>query len=426
MTLSFGLWTAVTGVASAVVITVQLRYFARSRLRVKSILADDGTSVTVTIKNSSRVEKVIDKIRVVSPDGGDSVITDVRYEDFADGTFKAVELAGESSVDIVIKAPKGRQFDPKIKLFVFGAGQTKVSRPSIAVPSIPSGAASVLLSDDAGPSVRKITRPPLTYLQSFTLAFFAIVTTTGIVYLLLSGIALKSQQTAFDYSRLERTAVQVLLFGAAIGVTAMAVIEVIKRITPVRAAYHVSALSKRLGPDSFSLLREVITVRQRNVTFFDLPIEQLTGQIGAALDQIVANIEVVPITWNPELEQGTADQPAPLIKRRLELLNAVIGRQFFVVTQENQGKSSLFKGFTGQESRRDLETALRSALDAGLDNIQLSVGYGWKRLVRLSAALISAISAVAISVLNGASYRLALAAFLERYSKPWFSRKSYP
>jgi hypothetical protein len=40
------------------------------------------------------------------------------------------------------------------------------------------------------------------------------------------------------------------------------------------------------------------------------------------------------------------------------------------------------------------------------------VGYGWKRLVRLSAAFVSAASAVAISLLKGASYRIVLVAFL--------------
>lgn len=264
------------------------------------------------------------------------------------------------------------------------------------------------------------TRSPLAVPLLIALVFLTIAAVIGIVYVLLSGIALKSHQTAFDFSRLERAALQLLLFGIAVGVTAMAVIEVIKRTTPVRAAYHVAVLSRRLGPDSYAVLRDLVTGRRQNLLLLDLPIEQLTGQIGAALDQIVAGLDVIPVVWSPELEQGTVNKPAPPVRARLELLNAVVGRQFFVVTEKDQGAPPSKdqgappsdKKSTSQELQRDLETALRSALDAGLDNVQLSVGSGWKRLVRLSAALVSAVAALIISILNGETYEIVLIAFL--------------
>ena len=405
------------------------RYEARLRLPLRSQLADDGTAIEVVITNRGRVGKIIDVLEALSVDDT-SVIPGVRYKGSPDGAFSPFELSGRSSIRIVIEAPEDKPFREGTKLRVGSdAGQKRVIRPKPAQGPIPLGSTSDLPSATASPGQEKKIRSPLAVpLLIAALVFSTVAAVIGIVYVLLSGIALKSHQAAFDFSRLERAALQLLLFGIAVGVTAMAVIEVIKRTTPVRAAYHVAVLSRRLGPDSYAVLRDLVTGRRQNVILLDLPIEQLTGQIGAALDQIVAGLDVIPIVWSPEREQGTVNKPAPPLRARLELLNAVVGRQFFVVTEKDQGappdkdkgsppsKDQIVlpgdEKSTAQELRRDLETALRSALDAGLDNVQLSVGSGWKRLVRLSAAAVSAIAALIISILNGETYEIVLIAFL--------------
>lgn len=411
--LAFGIGLLVSIAVAGLSVLIAWRSWSpiNLRLRIRSRVAANGAAVEVVITNRGRTGEIIDKLEVLSSDDN-VVIPGVLYEGFPDSTFRALELSGKSSMRIVIEAPKSKPFKDDIKLLVgFNAGQERTIEPRRSAPAS-FGVASVLPSGTTGSGAQKKIRSPLAVLLFIVLVSFAIVVITGIVYLLLSGIVLKSHQVDFDFSRLERAALQILFFGIAIGVTAMAVIEVIKRTTPIRAAYHVAALSKRLGHDSYTLLRDIITARRRSVTFFDLPIEQLTGQIGAALDQIVANIEVIPIVWDPKLEQGTVNQPSPSIRQRLELLNAVVGRQFFVVTEEDQSTPSVAEKPSEQELQRDLETALRSALDAGLDNIQLSLGSGWKRLVRISAAFVSAASALAISILNGATYQIVLIAFL--------------
>ena len=399
----------------------------RRGLRLSPRLAADGATIEVEIKNRGRTGKTIDSLKVVSADAKE--IPGVRYEGFPDGKFRAIELPRISSTRIVITAPEGGTFDDAIYLVASFDGQRKVIIPRPPTAGSVSGTASAPSSATTGPGLEeKKVRSPLAVPLLVPLVFATIAAVIGIVYVLLSGIALKSHQAAFDFSRLERAALQLLLFGIAVGVTAMAVIEVIKRTTPIRAAYHVAVLSRRLGPDSYAVLRDLVTGRRQNVILLDLPIEQLTGQIGAALDQIVASLDVIPVVWSPELEQGTVNKPAPPVRARLELLNAVVGRQFFVVTEKDEGAPSgkdqtappsndqsppsSDKKPAAQELQRDLETTLRSALDAGLDNVQLSVGSGWKRLVRLSAALVSALAALIISILNGETYEIVLIAFL--------------
>jgi hypothetical protein len=263
---------------------------------------------------------------------------------------------------------------------------------------------------------------------SAMLAFFAALIAA---YLLLSAVLVK-RQAAFDFAKLEKSAIQILLFGIAVGVTAMAIIEVLKRLLPIRAVYHIALLSKNLGRESFDFLAEAISGNRRRAIFFDLPIEQLSAQIGVVLDQIVAAIEVMPIVWDPLTERGFVGEHSISMKHRLELVNAVVGRPFFVLQQQEplatpSGANEVPATPSGAnevpatpsevnaELRRDMETALRSALDSRLDTLQLSVASGWKRVVRLSAALVSAASALALSVLSGVNYQVLLVALLAAF-----------
>lgn len=267
-------------------------------------------------------------------------------------------------------------------------------------------------------------------LVAFTIAFglTAIAAAGSVLYFLLSNLLTSGSQTAAEFGHLQKAAVQILLFSAAVGVIAMAALEVIKRLTPVRALYHASALSRRLGSEPAELLTEM--VYRHRYSNLDVPIEQLTAQLQTALDQIVASVPEMALTWRPADEVAVVREGPSLAERRLIVLNAVIGRNFFEfgspkdVTSDPAGTPHISadisaasaapgKGPSSEdESLRTMEIALRSSVDAGLDSLQVAIGSGWKRLVRLSAALVAAVSAIAVSALYGVGYVALLVAML--------------
>lgn len=256
----------------------------------------------------------------------------------------------------------------------------------------------------------------------------AVGAAASIIYFLLFNVLSNSSRTAADFARLEKAALQILLFSIAVGVIAMAVLEAVKRLTPIRAVYHLRALTSRLGAGSTDFLSETISHGRRRTTPFDLPVEQLTAQIGAALDQIVSSIEMLPLAWQPVEESAIFDGVvSPLVHQRLQLVNAIIGREFFTIAPPApDGSPAPASPTEDTDLRRDMEAILRVALDAGLDNLQLSIGSDWKRLVRLSASIISAVSALAVSVLYGVDVTVllvsAVGAFVLGGFFAWLSR----
>jgi hypothetical protein len=250
-------------------------------------------------------------------------------------------------------------------------------------------------------------RSALVLVIALLFGLIAVGAAASLTYFLLFNLLSNPDRTAADLGRLETAAFQILLFSIAVGIIAMAVLEVLKRLTPIRALYHLWTLSNHLGRGPAEFLGDVVSHGRRRTAPFDLPIEQLTAQLGAALDQITSSVITLPIVWDPVNESGLfSEVPSPLTQSRFDLINAVAGRPFFVFhsspsTPSGDGPSTTSKD--GADPQRDMEGVLRAALDSGLDNLQLSIGSGWKRLVRLSAAIISAIAALTVSVLNNVS-----------------------
>ena len=268
----------------------------------------------------------------------------------------------------------------------------------------------------------------LTLIIGLNFGLLAVGAAASLTYFLLYNVLNSSNTTAADFARLEKAAFQILLFSVAVGVIAMAVLEVLKRLTPVRALYHLRALSHYLGDGPAEFLSEITSHGRHRIATFDLPLEQLTAQLSAVLDQITSSVIALPVVWDPVGESGTLKQiPSPLIERRLQLINAVVGRQFFVSPSSTpSGNNPPAKLSENIDLQHEMEAVLRATLDSGLDNLQLSIGSGWKRTIRMSAAVIAAISALTVSVLYNVSVTVllvsAVGAFILGGFFAWLSR----
>jgi|SRR5580704_10986333 hypothetical protein len=113
-------------------------------LKIRSRIDDPRQGIEIEIRNKGRIGGIISQVIVVEPD--DSIVSDVTVDGFYDGSFKPIRLPAMSSMLLVIQAPKGRSFNPGVRVAVSaGKRRSKIVTPAKVPPDIGiAGLTSVL------------------------------------------------------------------------------------------------------------------------------------------------------------------------------------------------------------------------------------------------------------------------------------------
>jgi hypothetical protein len=150
-----------------------------------------------------------------------------------------------------------------------------------------------------------------------------------------------------------------------VGVAAMSIVQIGRRLFRIRGAFHRDALNAWLDrPAMTDLYARVRTGRISDM--FDLPAEMLAGQLSAVAEQALE-------------EQASTGRPSPLVQ------GMAAGGEPSV--RGRQPKASEETSETGQDSR----TSLALAIQRNLDHFQIATAADWKRYLLLTSIILSMI-----------------------------------
>lgn len=200
----------------------------------------------------------------------------------------------------------------------------------------------------------------------------------------------------------EATLASLLVFAMITGVMSMAIIETVKRLTRVRSRYQIYQIHHWLdGQDgspqelAFQELVRAFGLPSGSMMtqLFDLPIEQLSAQISAAADLALAFPE------------------------RSRFLLAALARVPHSTIAEIPFSE-------GRVDSRAIE--LTHQVRTGLNMLQINVGQGWTRQLRLTGCWLSGLIGLLVSVFGyippGLSREYVLAALLVGGFFAWLAR----
>jgi hypothetical protein len=163
-------------------------------------------------------------------------------------------------------------------------------------------------------------------------------------------------------------------FTAAIGLITMAAVETVKRLLPVRGYFYRAQLIDLIGFDWNDKSQTTTHVVAKSLAWFDVPLEQLIGQIGA-LAQTELDRWLFPPATN-----AVGDNV---------LLAAIVQERFPKLPPVPQSVSD----------RENLEADLRAELEVQLDRLQIIWGGRWRRTIRYTSCV--AAGGIASGVLAG-------------------------
>jgi hypothetical protein len=209
--------------------------------------------------------------------------------------------------------------------------------------------------------------------------------------LVLAIIAVSSPPQHFDKSTPAPTATALLgsflLFSLAAGAGSMAIIQLAKNIFGVRAFYQEYRVKRWLKGRSeaswetaykdliralgYSKVPEGKLARSEEHALFNLPVEQLAAQISLAADLAIS----YPTEYN-------------------DLLGALTGESGKPKTDPSIKPTNPTDASGGTRVPTDLDIRQSYQVRSGVDGLQLYVGQGWRRTVRLGAVLISGVLGV--------------------------------
>jgi hypothetical protein len=150
-----------------------------------------------------------------------------------------------------------------------------------------------------------------------------------------------------------------LINSLVVGLTAMSIIQIARRIFRIRGAYHREVVGRWLGEQASAELSSRAQAGQISA-MFDLPTEMLTGQLSAIAEQALERRG-----W-----------PSPLVRRMAE------GGE----PTPSQWESS---HADEAESDHDTRASLALAIQRNLDQFQISTSAAWRRYLWLTAVLLS-------------------------------------
>lgn len=210
----------------------------------------------------------------------------------------------------------------------------------------------------------------------------------------------------------------VLAFSLLCGLASFATVEVLKRLVGLRGLYQsrqtrlwLGERARGMGAAAMDQLLDAMGLRgpdrrgdrQASLRVFNLPTEQLAGQVSTAADVALATAasEGDRYRW---LLSALANQPALL-----------------------SGKPpSHDPEHDPDEARRKEDFQISQRIQAGVDQLQISLGERWRRYVQGAALWISGAYGIALvhtsSVAQGAASRYVIAALLIGGTFAWVAR----
>jgi hypothetical protein len=169
---------------------------------------------------------------------------------------------------------------------------------------------------------------------------------------------------------------RLLLFAVTAGVLAMAVVEAMKSLTPLRGLVHRTVIDRMLQWRWTSPSHEILDmVRGRSGTsarggavfgdtaWFDVPLGQLMAQLAALAER---DIDALP-------SAATGGEP-----RFLSLLVDPIELASVGATDGSE-----------RDAAEAAETALRAVVEARLHRLNASLAYAWREVIRATSAVVA-------------------------------------
>jgi hypothetical protein len=212
------------------------------------------------------------------------------------------------------------------------------------------------------------------------------------------------------------TAVDLVTFTGSIGLLTMAVVEVAKRLMPLRGFFQrwrLQGLLTQVDVGAFAYPPSLGRARARStrlgtISWFDVPSDQLVAQISAIvepeLDRFLITLTVagsqpdsMPVDSLLPALLGFADGDE-LTQWSFEKLEAISATSQSTPTPEGRGKKGL-RGAPDTEDaeqirlerfRRDrFDSILRTELERSLDRIHIAIGGDWRRFLRVLSCLVA-------------------------------------
>lgn len=196
----------------------------------------------------------------------------------------------------------------------------------------------------------------------------------------LRGIALP------DFGSIQGRVWSLMSFSAALGALAMVLVQITRQLVPFRGEFHLAELKRLMGTDppagidqeEIGKALEQLAGRPPSDDDFDMPLEQLCGQLAAAAERVVADPSAKSALarclagkdGEADLKKATtADSPA--------------------VSSDDAGKAEL--------DRLAAQQALLRIMLARIDRFQLDAGTRWRRRLRATVLQVSLFFGVVIA-----------------------------
>ena len=157
---------------------------------------------------------------------------------------------------------------------------------------------------------------------------------------------------------------QLLVLSLIAGVASMAVVQTLKHLLRARGRFHYYELRKQFGIQLFELLGFEGLSRVSPIIRLDISLEQLLALVGGVAEQAILQ---------PEIYQ----------KFLIELGGPRLEETIEVIIKANE----MPEIDTDTEEVRDAYAVLRSAVEQGLDSLQITLGSRWRYYIRFVAAL---------------------------------------
>jgi hypothetical protein len=231
------------------------------------------------------------------------------------------------------------------------------------------------------------------------------------LYKFAQGVFASVPSVLHSVDRVEVTAF--FLHAAVIGVIAMALIQVVRGIYPVRGVYHRRAVREWLstGTSFDDLIRLAVNPNERKrlaLALFDLPIEQLCGQIGVMAERVLDDpreheqlltglagrdqshdSKQYVHEWKQwrKLADGTKTEQAPLTNTETADSRDRAGEDVSGSTDEQRAHVHYI----------NLRNHLTQSIRRNIDGLQVATGLRWRRYLRLSAIGLAALLSFPVS-----------------------------
>jgi len=167
---------------------------------------------------------------------------------------------------------------------------------------------------------------------------------------------------------IQASAVEVLGNAAAVGIAAMSLLQIARKLTRMRGAFHRTVLGDWLKPETLDeLSRKVGPDELRDM--LDLPAEMLTGQLGAIAEH--------------ELERPAGEAES------VELIAAMA-----------DGETMQPLGGSMETDQSDRRARLALTIQRNLDHFQIRAAAEWRRYLLLSCMLISMLLFIGLELLE--------------------------